>query len=83
MKKNKLGLELGARLTLPTVPTPLLHHWSFYSVAFHVFMFFRVFLCFTDSLCGCVFSVTFTDIFSYIAASLFTKLTYLVTYSRR
>jgi len=37
-------MELGARWTLPIVPTPLLHHWSFYSVAFHVFSFFRVFV---------------------------------------
>ena len=30
------------------------------AVVFHVFMFlFRVFLCFTDSLCGCVFSAIF------------------------
>ena len=29
------------------------------AVVFHVFMFFFMFLCFTDCLCGCVLSVTF------------------------
>jgi len=51
------------------------------AVVFCVFTFFRVFLCFTDSLCGSVFfQWHFIDIFSCIAASLFNKLTYLLTY---
>jgi len=35
--------------------------------------FFMFFLCFTDFLCGC-----FIDLFSCIAAGLFSKLTYLL-----
>jgi len=39
---------------------------------------FRVFLCFTDC---CFFQWHFIDLFSCVAASLFNKLTYLLTYS--
>jgi len=40
------------------------------AVVFHVVMFFFVFLCFTDCFCGCVLVVQ---------ASLFNKLTHLLT----
>jgi len=48
-------------------------------VVFHVFLCFFMFLCFTDCLCGCFFQWHFIDLFSFIAASLFNKLTYLLT----
>jgi len=54
--------------------------WSFGSCLSCFYVFF-MFLCFTNSLCGCVFfQWHFIDLFSCIAASLFNKLTYLLTY---
>jgi len=69
---------------LPWSPFDYLSIWSIWS---HVYvyrliwsscscvswLFFFMFLCFTDCLCGCVFSVTF-----YWSVQLFNKLTYLV-----
>jgi len=54
--------------------------WSFCSCLSCLYVF-RVFLCFTDCLCGRVFfQWHFIDLFSCIAASLFNKLTFLLTY---
>ena len=47
-------------------------------LSFMFLMFFSMFLCFTYSLCGCVFQWHFIDLFSCIAACLFNKLTYLL-----
>jgi len=52
-----------------------------FAVVFHAFMFFHVFVCFTDCFCGRVLSVLSVYLFSCIAASLFNKLTCLLTRS--
>jgi len=42
-------------------------------------LFFMFFVCvLTDSLCGCFFQGHFIDLSSRVAASLFSKLTYLI-----
>jgi len=45
-----------------------------------MFLFFFVFLCFTDCLCGCILSVTFYLFIQLYSCLSFNKLTYLLTY---
>jgi len=54
-----IAMHLSYTTTKYTVLIMYVGLFGHSAVVFHVFTFFHVFLCFTDCLCGCVFSVTF------------------------